>query len=339
MSLVLFEGFDFYSTADMLQNKYPVNVSNCQFTTGRTGQSLILPSGGLGNFVIPFIPSSQNYIVGFAFKFSGNENPLPNFIQLCNDGITHVSLTLNSTGTISTITGSPISTTTVKLSPGSWYYIEISSKISDTSGSIAVQLNGSTIVNMSPVNSYNSTYGPGGNAKIINWIEFVNLPGSAVDIQIDDLYCIIPDAISPNTFLGPVTVETVFTRGVGPQSQWIPSQPLPNWQLISVPTDGQYVSSETANATDIYQFGVIDNSKPNNIIAADVNILTASQMGAISFLSPMIQVGGSYYQGTAQAVNNGESYMHQIYTQNPNTGQAWTISEFNGTEFGFRRTN
>ena len=131
------------------------NVSaGTTLVAGRTGQSLqITGTTPSLRYAIPTPAQADTITMGFAFNVASRTNR-QSLVQFCSDaGATvHTDLSVTVNGALELAIGGAgggtVSLTTNNLvNAGTWYYVEIQVKLSDTVGTVIITLNGSQRIN------------------------------------------------------------------------------------------------------------------------------------------------------------------------------------------------
>jgi hypothetical protein len=251
MALIFIEGFDVYSTP--MTELYPGKWNNgsisgfAGLTTGRLGVNKCL-SLTHSDYVDKTLNNIGPIIVGLALKFSSSPAG-ETFLEFYEGGITNFTVQLNTSRKIEVTNsaGSIVGTSTLALSVGVWYYIEVKATIGNT-GSVEVRVDSNTEINVTSIDIMNSS-----NAYVDN----MRLLGNTASLYIDDLYLLDTTGSINNDFLGDSRVDPFFPSADN-TVQWLPSSGVTNYTNVDDATpngDTDYVYSSTPGDIDLYDFG------------------------------------------------------------------------------------
>ncbi|MET0786107.1 MAG: hypothetical protein ABWY25_05325, partial [Paenisporosarcina sp.] len=223
MTLVFIDGFNDlesygFSSATVLST-----------TNARYGTSVGWTGSGNARWDIPVDQQSDTLTLGIAVY--GATGFLTNSIfDLRSDfAVTqHTTLMVNGDGSFNLRRGgvTNIGTTVAgTFTPDIWHYVEMQVKLHDTTGFAIVKLDGTTIINVTGVDTKNA-----GTKTVYDQVRIAGSPGWLFD----DFYIKIG---AGETFLGPITVETIYPNGNGNVSGWMGSDgnSTDNYLLVDEP--------------------------------------------------------------------------------------------------------
>ena len=180
---------------------WPIGTGTASIVTGRHGTGMQLAASATRDYTIPSGSESYYLIVGFAVQWATAIPTSGSLIQFRSDAaatlhdeVVHSGGTLlfKGAGGITRIT-----TASLGLTAGTWYYFEFQLLMHDTAGSMGLRLAGSSLGTNSNVDNRNA-----GTKTTVDTIRLVN--GSASNVAVfDDLY-IRTGTLS--TYLGDTTV-------------------------------------------------------------------------------------------------------------------------------------
>lgn len=228
-----------------------------------------------------------------------------------------------------------LATSTNTLSVGEWNYIEIKFVIGN-SGSFEVRVNGSS-EGWIPQTVGDIQNGATTTVNNICFCTYYDISAS-LDYCIDDLYVCNSSGATNNDFLGDVKVETLYPNANGNYSQWTGSDAdqVDNYSLVNetvyTSDSAPYVTAETANTIDTYQFSNL--STITNVKGIQVNYVAKKDDAAEKTIREKCRVSGSDYNGTTQYLGTSYALYSEIRENNPATGSAWSVSDLESAEFG-----
>lgn len=320
MTLVLLDGCEDTSSW--------TSVSGASIVSGRYQNCIRLAtfSSIRHRLLLPY--EADTLTVGFAFKFT-NALSAQQFLTLQSDngGTDHMKVQLTAAGGLELLRGF---TTVATAVPGTvqsalWYYLEFQSKLHDTTGTAILKLDGATLHNFS---------GDTKNAGTKTVYDQVSISSSSTAVDIDDLYI----KVGTDTFMGGITVETLYPNGNGDANAWIGSDgnSVDNYLLVDeagAPNTADYTSTATVGAQDLYQLGNLVHTDGSIVgVCHSAHALRTDALTAINV--KLLNRRGATNAGTALPLGTTyRSYEHGL-TVDPETGVAFTIADVNALQSG-----
>lgn len=337
MALRFIDGFDHYSIASQIPFKYTSysdSGSSIGITTmtGRRSGSTALLFRSSGDFIGMTFDAQSTWVVGLALYLLGTEtNELMRFVDA--DGTIQAAVGIGNDGTIRVYRGSFSSGTLLATSSNSlptlaWNFIEVKLSIADSGGAFEVRVNESTWINFT------------GDTKQSTQTTAVRIQiyGRSSDNAIDDLYICDGTGSANNSFLGDVRVDTVRPIGVGNYSEFSKQGSASNWDNLddtTIDSDSTYNYSNTVGQRDTLDCGNLP-AITGSIFGVQVNMAARKDDAGGRTLRSLTRVSSTDYEGASQNVGTDYRVYRQVIEQNPNTTAAWTESEVNTAEFGYK---
>lgn len=337
MALLFLDGFDHYATAEIAQKWTSSSNAAISATEGRnSSQGLHLDAtGSNGSITRTLSPgSSAAGGIGFAIRVTGalfNSTSGNELIQVQQaDATQHVALGLTAAGLFTAKRGTTaLGTSSSGISLGSWFYLEFKWDIHDTTGSLSVKLNGTTVLSLTGQDTRNAGDG--------TWARIVLQNGSnatGTEVYVDDL-AIWDTSGSANTdFLGPIRVKAIYPDGAGASTDFTPSAGSNFQNVDEALTDGDttYNSEGTAGDHDTYTFGAVGLS--GTVRGVQTNLMVRSDGAGAETIRPKIRIGAVDYNGTTVGITTSYADSREVFQVSPATSTAWTVAEIDGAEFG-----
>ena len=101
--------------------------------------------------------------------------------------------------------------------------------------------------------------------------------------------------------------------------------------------DTSYNSTSSTGDKDLFNMGDLQNVNGGSVLA--VRQVTQARKDASEDtinLTPVIKSGATETDGDQRALLTGYDYVRKDYTANPTTSSAWTESEVNSLEAGYK---
>jgi hypothetical protein len=203
-----------------------------------------------------------------------------------------------------------------------WVYVEVAVTLSESSGSVAINVNGSQVASISGVQTAETSseaaqvwagVGSGGEA-----------PGS-----IDDFY--ILNGSSPNnTMFGPVGIVPLVPTGNGRINDFTPIGQAHNWQNVSQfpPNSSDYNQDDSVNDEDCYTITPLSNFDVSNVFAVQACALAQLSTSGSRVLSAGVGNGSTEAFDSGTALPSSYHMVLRPMDENPLTSAAWEVADF-----------
>jgi len=330
MSLVFTDGFDYYSS---LALKWTTANGTIGTSSVRSGTNGVQVTGNLLAKQVKVSQEHATFIVGCALK-RGTNGTFE--IRFYSDSLAtqHVTVQVTANGEIKVFRGSIAgtqlgSTTSPNLVPsGTFVYLEAKCTLNDTTGVVTVKINGTQVFTITSADTKNA-----GTKTVLDGFGFIITTANA---DVDDIYLCNGAGSTNNDFLGDIKIETLFPTGAGNTTQLTPSTGS-NWQNVddTTPNTTDYNSSATDNQYDTYQMGDLVTAS-GTVFGVVAHAYAAKSDAGTKGGAIVIRSGGTDYEQTDNALGTGYQYYDEILEVNPNTGVAWTVTNVNSVEAGFK---
>lgn len=363
MALLFYDGFEDLSDPNVapispiLSVRYDYNDFYVAVTSSAT--TLIPPPLNGGNAMTAWpwgqdriilqknVTAHTSGVVGIRILFDSRRfltySTTRRLIQLVTTSSAQLCLSLNENNKLEVRRGIPTGTllgiSSFTYQPQSWYYVEFGYTIDSVNGSVTVKVDGNTVLSLSGINTQAAS------PPAVNRVALCPVRGSAnfenSAYWYDDFYVVDTTGPAPyNTFLGDAKVLSLKPDGTGSIANWTASSGT-TWGAIDDVTllnSTDFVYTSASNATDLY---TLTNLTPTgSIIYAVKSIVAARRTDAASAsLAPIISTGGILYSGSSDfAITTATAEYSTTFTTNPSTSIAWTASDINSLESGFKST-
>lgn len=339
MALRFIDGFDHYTTAAAYAYKYTSSSASAAPGAGRrSGSNAARFANYGGDYLLKTLDDQATWIVGFAYKRDYASNDEKPILQLRdNAGAVQVALCLRGLdGLLRLWRGDQttlLATSTVALPTGAWSFLELKTTIHDTAGAMELRINGATAATFSGDTKYSSTIGTARSIRLSGGVYSSTYYG-----WIDDLYICDGAGATNNDFLGDCRVDTLYPNGSGASAQFAPTGSAANWENVDDVTpddDASYNASDTAGAVDSFAF--TDMAVLNTtVFGLQANILARKDDAGSRTLRAIARIGGANHEGGDLSLSDSYLDLTQVWPLNPATSTAWTESQINAAEFGYK---
>jgi len=332
------ESFDEIASADLPKRFSNVSSVAAVNASGRnSGSALRLPNWNQGVDIV-LSDSQATIIIGFAFKTSAIPSDRILFTLIGSDGTVHVTYRMTAAGNITAnrATATLLGTSAFVALINTFYYLEFKTTISDTVGVAELRVNG--VVDASLALSSQDTKNAGATATV-NTLRIVNGgSGDSANIDIDDLYVNDGAGGVDDTYWGDVRVIAKSVDGAGNSAQFTPSTGS-NWQNVDDSTpdgDSTYNESSTVNHIDSMTTAALGVT--GTVKGVGLSVYARKTDAGVGSLAPLWRISGTDFAGTGVALSTDYTYVTQLYRVSPSSSSAWTTSEIDGAEIGYKRT-
>lgn len=335
MSLIFTDGFEHYSSNADLLKKWTSDGSWGNGTTtsqARTGSRAAVFRDTTKSF--NSAQEHATFIVGFGvYKAIGDGVNL--FLRSDSGSTTHITITLGTDGSITVRRGNTGGTVLGTSSPSliatnAWTYVEVKAILHDSTGSVVVKINNSTVLNLTGQDTKN-----GGTKTVFDGIYFNSQLNNT---YFDDIYVCNGAGSTNNDFLGDVRIATIYPNGNGTTKQLTGTGDATNtWNNVddAQPNITDYNETTAADQYDTY---ALENLPAGAATVYGVNVFLYALKtdSGLQSIAPMLRSGSTDYEGTAQPLSTSYNYYNQIYETDPNTSSQWTVSNVNSLEAGLK---
>lgn len=201
------------------------------------------------------------------------------------------------------------------------------------SGSYEFRLDGATVASGSSVdmNEGGSNYIYVGNTNT----------GNATGTRIDDYYFSDDSGPAPyNDFLGPIHVERLYPSGAGSSTGFTPLSGSNHENVDeegSGDGDTSYNSTTVAGTKDLFAMNDLQHSNGGTVYSVKQVTQAAKDIAEDNInITPIVKSGSTEVDGTQRPLTTSYDYVTEEYQSNPVTGSAWTESEINNMEAGYK---
>lgn len=300
-----------------------------------------LPAGNIGSTAAGFGPNSGSITVPtaagpytFGMRFIST-NAYASSQEICrfydasnNQQVTFVT---NSGGTVTAYRGSSGGTVLgtssgTTMTQNVWDYVEFQVTVSATVGTVAVRINGATVLNLTNINTLG-----GGGAAVIGKIAI----GSNQSNFVQDVYCTDSTGSYNVGFLGDVHVSVYNPTSNGTHTDYTPNGAATLYQSVNAatPTDSTVFASDSTPG-DKMSVNLASTSV-SGTIAGVINIGRMKKTDSGTRTANLFVLnGGTEVDGSSIALGTSYAYYQQVLEVDPNTGVPFTNSGFNTLQLG-----
>lgn len=342
-TLIFADSFSHWTPTSGWRQKWTVNAGSITLGSPSPSGLSYLASGTVGtNFNTLGISAPSASTIGIRFKALS----LATFgaywaIYVSFDGQIQYALYVDSSGNLgvanATQLGSGVPSGVYAsgvITAGIWYYAEVSCGSFNSSGSITLKLNGSTVAS----GTVNTTGGASGTLIEPN-PSCVGANGTTAG-YVCDFYC---DSTASNfyaTNANGIYVYPLFTAAPGQTTAWTNTGGSANWNSVSnnppIPAS-DYVSSSTSTQVDLYEIQSLPGGV-STVVATQVCTYATETSGS-GTIEIGVGNGSSSSYDSAHTVTTTPLYQLRGLNTNPITSSAWTTGDFSTLQIGQKKVS
>lgn len=335
MALILFDGFDYRNDDSYTSSKWDYDYSVDWVTTGgrRNGGRVFMNDDG--DYLSKYIPAQDTYICGVAMYHHGDISNADNFIHFKDASVNqiHIQCSNYSSGTANIVAlrnGTVLGTSATKcVVTDTWQYIEVKAVIHDTTGSVTIKIDGTTVLELTGIDT---------DANSSGQITEFQLSGLASDISFDDFYLLDDTGANNNNFLGDVKVITLLPTANGSYAQMTPVTGT-NYENVD-DTDLDFDTYNTADAiNETDTFTVTSPTALPTIYGLQIASIAQNADTGVRKIKNLI------YKNTTVYLSSDEltlSYtwlnLSTIWETDPVDSMSWSKEKIDAAQFGVRLT-
>ena len=345
MSLLLMEGFDYYSSINALtpsmtlDSKWAFTMSSpttqIDVSAGRFAgsQSLYMDKIGAGQDSIScvFANTSIQNVVGFAHKqvsIPSSDQEFFSFYEDSNLNSANLVFYITALNEIKVQRGLTVLGTSTPLISTDWVYIEVSVVSNNTAGSISIFADGDEKLNLTGIDTINLSTGT------LNKIQFSCTTDSTY--YIDDMY-----VATGTTLLGDSRVSVMTPVSDSGTNEWsvYPALLTDNYLAVSgsIPDYSSYIYTNLGNKKDFYNFSDL-NYVPSTVYAVQPIFAARKDDLATKSIRIDIETNSGSYVDSATTLTQSTTEFYRIEGSileiNPVTTQEWTVTDLNNIQMG-----
>lgn len=332
MSLIFTDGFDHTNVGTHKWTS--IGGTYASGSAARTGSAGLIATGS-NTKQVAASDEHATFVLGFALQRTASGATAEWRFLSDSLATTHITVQLDSSGQLKvfrgtiagTQLGSTVSAGTIPV--GAWVYVEIRVTLSDSTGAVAIYVNGTQVFSVAGQDTK--------NAGTKTTLDGFSLFGGGSAVWIDDLYLCNGAGSTNNNILGDVKIETLYPTGAGNTTGLTPSAGS-NWQNVdeSPPSATDYNGSATNDAYDLYAMGDLATAS-GTVYGLTIYAYAAKSDAGAAGGAIMLRSGGTDYEKTDNALGTGYQYYKEILETDPATSAAWTIAGVNALQTGFKK--
>lgn len=345
MSLLFLDSFELYGdSADLIKKWSSKGGAGAVTTTStyvRTGlRAYYQPNAN--DYLLKWIGSDEGTIIyGAGYYINSLVSYSANgfLVSFWENGTNQVAIYNDDAGYLYAYRGLSSgtllgSTASAVISSASWFFLEVKITFSNTVGTVDVRVNENDVINLTSQDTSNT-----GN----EWTDQFRVGGGQVYYTaIDDVYLLNGSGSTNNDFLGDIKVECIRPTGAGNQTDFTPSTGS-NWENVDdiTPDDDStynYHAPQGLPGTDLFAMGDLTTIS-GSIFGIQPIMFTRKDDAGSADLYSVIRTNSTDYVGSGVTLGDSYIYHIDILEENPNTATAWTVTDINNIEGGYRRTS
>lgn len=344
MALKWIDGFESYGTTvgnsatGFAPSKYSSGIGSFTIRAGRVAGKAISFSG-FAQAITPSFTAQDTWTVGFGLLYMslGSEQEI---FRWRDSTTVQCSLTILPNGELAFWRGTfginvKLGTTSgAKLKAGVWSYVEVKVKVHNTTGTVDIHVNGSSVLSLSSQNTRQ-----GSNNQATNFIMLGSSTG-ADRVTFDDLYICDNQGSNNTTFLSPQKVTMIAPTGDNGTNQWSPTGAGTTHadRVKENPHDSNttYLSETVSGNTEEFDYANT-GSEVASIKGVQQNTVFETDDASPFSVNNHVKSGATTLDDGGAAGTNGTYTTSPFLVEtDPNTSALWTKSNLDAALFGVK---
>lgn len=353
--IVWADGFDHYGTGSggadqMLEGAYAATSTGPTTDQARTGTCSFPCSGNNGQirrvfgsalelaglaaaFYLTSLPDINQACAPFTFRDSANKPQI--CIEIQTTGIIAVWR-----GAGDNNFGAKLGESSTLIAPASWNHLEVKAGFDGATGSVEVRLNGVTIVNLTGVNTVNSTSPATGELSASQVILGFVTNDNGRTMYVDDLVLWDGTGSYNNDFIGDQKVFTDMPIADTADVDWTPSTGSARYAMIDeIPANDDTDYDETLSNGDRMgvTFPALDGAV-SSVAAVLFYAKTRKTDAGVCNVQVQAESSGSSALGADNPITTAYTYRWDVFETDPHTAAPWTPSNAGAAAMVLERT-
>ena len=336
MAILFQDGFDLYGAIGEVTRRWAqahATIFTYSTTSGRFGGGGITCTQDDTYLETPSLGSPQTVIISFAFKCDNNDAlGTDRIIEFNNElGVLFSLYWIVGTNTWQARSGITTVLGSFNITRAVWHWISIKLTVSDTVGTIDVELDNVSVLSVSGADTH-------GNVAGTDTVTSIGLGGQLdISITFDDVIVCDDTGAAPfNDLLTDRRIGTILPNAAGDSSGFTASPAVANYLNVddTAPDDDTtYVESEVTTTKDLYNMAAVGFS-PSTVDAAAILALVSNPDAGVTQCRLKCKSGTTEGTGSAQFATSGYTYLNELFLLNPDTASAWTETTINSMQAG-----
>ena len=271
-------------------------------------------------------------IIGTRIKFDSLSSS-SSFLYFLDSTSVQVSVRAHTDGSVNVYRSTTTiiaSSATGLISTGTWYYIEFKITFDNTTGTVDVKLDGTSIISATSLDTC---------ATSNEYITSIQIRSNGNYVYFDDLYICDTTGSIRNDFLGDVEIKTYYPNADGTYTGLTPSTGSDHYALVDEPqlvgeTDYNYGSAIGDKDT----YDMTTYSESGNVLGVQICAAVRNSSTGTMKVRTMCRSGTTPTdnEGADFAISQTMKGALTIYEQEPTDTVDWTAAKINAAEFGLK---
>jgi hypothetical protein len=212
-----------------------------------------------------------------------------------------------------------------------WQYVEIGGVIDASAGSVVVKVNGTTVLNLTGVNTRGSA------AATMRRYGLQSDSGTSTNFDTQHWYLCDDSGGAPwNTFLGDVRVQSLYPTA-NDAVAFTPTGLGTNWQnAASVPPVPFTDYNASSNVSDRDTFEMQDITTGSTVYGVNLKPLVYKNDAGARSGASVLKSGATTDVGTTTVLSETAAQLSKMYETDPHTSAQWTATAVNAIKAGYQ---
>ena len=335
MALQFFDGCgEYYPTAQLHRVWDSIANATVLPTSGRRSGACIR-LGATTHHIGKSFPQVQSIVAAFALSIPSLPAGDSIIGRFYGAGVNHLNIYIDSLGHIGVERGSTeLVETTAVITGGTYYYLEVKVLISNTVGTVDIQIDGVNEASGTGLDTNNS------GTDVVDAVYVVGYNASQLDV--DDFYIVDTSGLAPwNDFLGDVRADMVLPNGDGTTSDFdttFPASPTTHSTKVDenpATDDTDYNETNTPNDIDLFDYAAVPTiAGASGVLGVKSMALARKTNAGTANMRLVTRPVSTNFNGPSEPLGSDYRYHFNIWEDNPETSSVWTDATINAAQFG-----
>ncbi len=223
--------------------------------------------------------------------------------------------------------GTVLATSSGTFATGIWHYFDYEVVIDPTVGVFKLWRDGVSVFNLTGINTQNSS-----NA----YYNKIQWDTAASTFRLDDVYFLDNQGSTNNSRIGECKSVGILINGNGLTDNLVPLSGSNYQNVNEVVPDGDTSYNSSATPGDLDLYTIPAQSIPGTIFGTKTSVVYRKDDANARTCAILIRSGSTTFVGSTLVCSSSYQIGTQIDEVDPNTSSAWTNSNLNAAQIGFK---
>lgn len=225
--------------------------------------------------------------------------------------------------------GTTLGTSSAALADGmGWHYLEFKVLISDTVGTVDIELDGTNILTLTSQDTKNGT------TTTVGSFQLSQATNSAIQRYLDNLYLCDGSGSKNNDFLGEVRVRTILPDTDTATIDWTAQGAGSHFSEVDDFHDGDTTYIHSATVTDVDRMTMVAIPTAATVVGVQTVALARKDNVDPRSIRTLVKSGATTSNDSTVVLGDSYDNIINMREDDPNTAATWTAANVNLLEIG-----